>query len=83
MTEGETNKELRKRLTAFVGRRKITKRKPQIQPVNAFPIRGNALGKSGGGKQGVAGWRRGYYRTDVDLAPQTVTVVSYPEETKV
>lgn len=68
----------------MVGRKKISPRKPQIQPMlNPYPIRGHALGKSRGGKQGVAGWRRGYYRLDVDLAPQKIIVVEYPDTEKV
>lgn len=86
MTEGKINKSLRKQMTMMVGRRKISPRKPQIQPTpTPYKIRGRALGKSSKSTQGVAGWRQQYHRPfdNHNLAPAVITRIEYPDDKKV
>lgn len=85
MSEGKSNKTLRQKLNLMNGRRKISARKPQIQPSpNAYPIRGKSLGKSPGSTQGVGGWRRQYHRPfdNHNLAPAVITRIEYPDDVK-
>jgi hypothetical protein len=76
----------KKEMNRLLGRKKISPRKPQIQPTpTPYAIRGCALGKSTKSGQGVAGWRQQYHRPfdNHNLAPAKVTRIEYPDDSKV
>jgi hypothetical protein len=84
LAKEKTTKELRSEVNKLMGVRSVCKkapRKPQIIPDAHYPIRFKALGKTKGGKQGVAGWRQQYHRPfDVELAPTKIIRIEYPDD---
>lgn len=80
------NDKQRSKINKLLGLRSVkddTPKKVQVIPATHYPIRPKPLGRTRGGKQGVAGWRQQYHRPfDVELAPSKIIRIEYPDDKK-